>query len=44
MQQHLNLGVLPKDICAEIYMSLYGEYCGMRKQKRFNRKGRRLLS
>ncbi|PEU79161.1 phosphonate ABC transporter permease [Bacillus anthracis] len=27
MQQHLNLGVLPKDICAEIYMSLYGEYC-----------------
>ena len=27
MQQHLNLGVLPKDISAEIYMSLYGEYC-----------------
>ncbi len=38
MQQHLNLGVLPKDISAEIYMSLYGNIAGMRKQKRFNRK------
>ena len=33
MQQHLNLGVLPKDISAEIYMSLYGNIVVMRNRR-----------